>query len=364
MMKRSFVFLSVAIIALSCNKETDDFLWEKSYGPGTAYFIRSLPDSGILSCGSLNGSPYLLKLNKSRTVESEYTSDREGLFSSVCSGTSHFIAAGSSDGKLLLACIGKNGNLVWDTLLSASFKIRTTGLSCSGTGSFTAIGTARPDTIESGTSGILFVRFNETGIIGEKKEAAETNFVAAGRVTVDASGKILVPLTRKKPYAEPRASIAKYSGELNKLWETELFNNTSFGAASLDVTIDDAGNVYVTGTTEVTSDDGNLNNSFMAALTSSGTVKWKKYLEKTNSGTAIISDDNELLMMLNINCFIVNIAEPEDGADAGRIRMFEVCDPKATDAFGEDLDINYDGNIIVAGTRGGNYYLAMDSYIK
>jgi hypothetical protein len=363
-MKKSFVFLAAALIALSCNKETDDFIWEKSFGPGTAYFISSLPDSGIVSCGTLNGSPYLLKLKKDRTVESEFASEREGLFSSVWSGASRFIAAGSSDGMMLLTCISKNGSLVWDTLLAASFKIRTAGLIRSGSGSFTAVGTARPDSVETGGSGILFVRFDSTGMIGEIKEAAEDNFVASGNVTEDASGNILLPLTRKKLYSEPRTSIAKYSGELNKLWETELYNNTNFGAAGLDAITDDAGNVYVTGTTEVTSADSVLKNSFLAAITSSGTVKWKKYLEKTNSGTAIIMDDNELLMMLNTNCFIVNMADPADGADEGKIRMFEVCDSKNTDAFGEDLDINYDGNIIVAGTRGGNYYLALESYIQ
>jgi len=363
-MRRSFVFLAAVLIAVSCNKETDDFIWEKSYGPGTAYFVKSLPDSGIVSCGTLNGYPYLLKLKKDRTVESEFASEREGLFSSAWSGTSRYIAAGSSDGKMLLACISTKGNLLWDTLLSASFRIRMTGLVCSGSGSFTAVGTARPDSAETGTSGILFVRFDSTGIIGEKKEAAEASFVAAGKVTGDPSGNILMPLTRKKLFSEPRASITKYSGELNKLWETELYNNASFGAASLDAIADDAGNVYVAGTTEVTSADSILKNSFLAALNSSGTVKWKKYLEKSNSGTALIPDDNELLMMLNVNCFIVSMADPADGADEGRIRMFEVCDPKSTDAFGEDLDMNYDGNLIVAGKRGGNYYLALELYIQ
>jgi len=363
-MKKSFVFFTALLIAVSCNKETDDFLWEKSYGPGTAYFIKSLPDSGIVSCGTLNGFPYLMKLKKDRTVESEFASDREGLFSSVWAGTSRYIAAGSSDGKMLLACVSNKGSLLWDTLLSASFRIRMTGLISSGPGSFTAVGTARPDSVEPGTSGILFVRFDSTGIIGEKKEAAEASFVAAGKATIDASGNILLPLTRKKLYSEPRASVAKYSGELNKLWETELYNNTNFGAESLDAIADDAGNVYVAGTTEVTSADSVLKNSFLAALTSSGTVKWKKYFEKTNSGIAIILEDNELLIMLNVNCFMVNLADPADGADEGRIMMFEVCDPKRTDAFGEDLDIYYDGNLIVAGTRAGNYYLALESYIQ
>jgi hypothetical protein len=68
--------------------------------------------------------------------------------------------------------------------------------------------------------------------------------------------------------------------------------------------------------------------------------------------------------MLNTSCFIVSIANPEDGSDAGKIRMFEVCDSKETDAFGRDLDLNYDGNILVAGSKGGSYYMALKSKLQ
>jgi len=364
-MKKAFVFLAFVSVIVSCNRETDDFIWEKSYGEGSAFYINSLSDSGVVSCGTVNDSPYILKLDKDKKTEFEYFSPHKGSFSSVWfANGSRYVAGGASDGKMLLSCIGEKGNLIWDTLITASFKIRTTGIVSTVSGSLTAAGTASSDSVESGTSGILFVRFNIEGVISEKKETAESNFVAAGRITTDGSGNILIPLTRKKLYNESQSSIAKYSGELNRLWETELYNNTNFGASGSSALADEAGNVFVTGSTELSSADSVLNNSFLAAISSSGTVLWKKYLEKTNSGAAVIFDTDGLLMVLNTNCFIVSKAEPENGADAGTIKMFQVCNSKTTDAFGKDIDLYYDGNIIVAGSKGGNYYLALESYLQ
>ena len=67
-------------------------------------------------------------------------------------------------------------------------------------------------------------------------------------------------------------------------------------------------------------------------------------------------------MLMNNNCYIINIITPSDGVAAGRIKMFSICDSYNTDALGEDLDINYDKKILVAGTRGGSFYLALKSY--
>jgi hypothetical protein len=363
-MKKSFVFLVISLFVVSCNKEPDDFIWEKSFGQGDAFFVKAASDSGIVSCGTISDSPYLLKLKKDKTTAVEFTSDCEGLFNSVWFDTSGFVAGGSSNGKMLLACIGIDGNKVWDTLLISTFKVELTGLIYEGSGTLTAVGTAMPDSAESGSSGILFVKFDTTGKIISKKESTEASFVAASRITADGSGNILLPLTRMKPYSKSQASVAKYSAEFNKLWETVLYNNSNFGAASRGIIADDAGKIYVAGNTELSSGDSVLNNSFMVSLSSSGSINWKKYLEKTNSGTALIFNEDESLMMLNTGCFIVSIANPEDGSDAGKIRMFEVCDSKETDAFGRDLDLNYDGNILVAGSKGGSYYLALKSKLQ
>jgi hypothetical protein len=363
-MKKSFALLTLALSLVSCNKETDDFIWQKSFGKGDAFLVQLASDSGIVSCGTLNNTPYLLRLKKDKTTELEYSSEKQGLFTSVWFDTSRYIAGGSSDGKMLLACIDNAGTKIWDTLLTAAFKIRVTGLSYSGSGNLVAVGTAMADSVESGSSGILFLKFDTAGNIILKKEATDNNFIAANKVATDHTGNIFLPLTRKKPYAKAQASVAKYSGEFNKLWETELYNNTNFGAASLGVVLDDLGNVYVSGETELSSADSVLNNSFLASLTSSGAVRWKKYLEKTNSGSDVVIDDDDVLLMLNTNCFIVNMANPDDGADEGKIRMFGVCNSKETDAFGKDLDINYDGNLLVAGSQGGNYYVALKSIIQ
>jgi len=119
--------------------------------------------------------------------------------------------------------------------------------------------------------------------------------------------------------------------------------------------------IYFSGNTELSVDDGVLNNSFLVSLSSSGSVNWKKYFEKSNAGTALIFDENRLLMMLNRNCFIVSLANTDDGSEAGRLRIFDVCDPVNTDALGADFDLTYEGNILMAGSLGGYYYLALKS---
>ncbi len=37
----------------------------------------------------------------------------------------------------------------------------------------------------------------------------------------------------------------------------------------------------------------------------------------------------------------------------------DACDPFSTDALGMSFDTDYDGRILVAGSRGGNYYMAL-----
>ncbi len=363
-MRKSLVLLALSLTVVSCNKATNDFIWEKSFGPGNAFFLRSSADSGIVSCGTINDNPYLLKLTKDKKTEVEFTSERKGLFNSVWFDTSRFITGGNNEGKMLLACIDNDGSKVWDTVLTASFKVELTSLSYSGSGNLVAAGTAIPDSAVSGSAGIFFVKFDTTGQIIEKKTITETGFVAANKITSDGSGNIFLPLTRRKTGAKSQASVAKYTAEFNKIWETELYTNPDFGAAALGIILDGQRNIYVSGETELSAEESVLYNSFLVSLTSSGSIRWKKYLEKSNAGTALIFDDNEVLMMLNTNCFLINMADPDDGSDAGRIRMFDICDSKDTDAFGKDLDLNYDGNLLVAGSKGGNYYLALKSLMQ
>jgi hypothetical protein len=360
-MSKSVSFFLLVIILVSCKKEDDNIIWQRSFGQGNAFFIETAPDSGILSCGTTMGKPYLVKLARDKSVATDYSSDRNGLFSAVWSDTVCFIAAGSSSGKMLLTRIDKSGNKVWDTTIVAGFYLDITSLVHTGNGNFLAVGSASPDSSDNGASGILFIRFDTTGSVIENKEITGTDFVSASNAAVDGSGNIYLPLTRKTGSQKPKALVAKYNSDIQKLWETELYNNPNFSAACYDAVVDESGSVYATGKTEAANESGTLDNSFLATLSSSGAVGWKKYLENSNSGSAVIINDSEGLMMLNRNCFIIRKADVLDGSEAGTIRMFSECDSYTTDAFASDMSFYYDGNILTAGSLGGNFFLALKS---
>lgn len=361
-MKRVFPLIVVIVLLASCKKSESDFIWERSYGKGMALFVRTSSDSGLIACGEVTGKPYLIRLDNTRKLILEYKGEYAGLFSSVWFDTSGYIAGGNSGGKMSLVRLSPKGINLWDKSLDAGFNVDYSKLFYTGNGILLAIGTASPDSSGSGATGLLFVRFDTTGNIINVKKITETDFVSANNAVVDNSGNVFLALTRKGVSSKTKASVAKYNDQLQKLWETDLFNNPGFGAASLAIRTDGSGNVFVAGKTELSSTSGVLNNSFLASLNPAGYVTWKRYLENSNEGSSIIFDGITNLMMLNKNCFIINILNPVDGTDAGRIRTLSLCSSENTDALGSDLDINYDKYVLIAGSRGGSFYLAMKSY--
>jgi hypothetical protein len=360
-MKRLIPLLIPIILFSSCRKSESDFIWEKSYGKGKALFIKTSSDSGFTACGEMAGKPYFIRLNKARNLMIDFNAENPGLFSSVWFDTSGYIAGGNTGGKMLLMRYSPEGNKLWEKTPDSYFKIDYTELIYTGNGNLLAVATASPDSSGSGATGLLFVRFDTTGQIINEMEITETTFISANEAVVDNEGNIFLALTREATGGKPKASIAKYDNLFQKLWETELYSNPDFGAASLAIKLDETGNIYVAGKIELTVEGGVLNNSFLVSLNNTGSIRWKKYLENSNAGAALVLNDFGNLMMLNKNCFIINIVNPDDGSDAGRMRMFSICDSYNTDALGTDIDINYDKNILVAGTRGDNFYLALKS---
>jgi hypothetical protein len=360
-MKKLIPFFLLAMVFCSCKKEEDNnIIWEKSPGEGNAFFVESTTDSGVLGCGTLSGKPYLVKYNNGKSIEAEYTSGRPGLFSSALSINAGYIAAGSSGGKMLLAHIDNDGVNVWDKTISASFWLDLANLIDEGEGILLAIGSASPDSSENGDTRILFVRFNREGQVIEK-DSAETGFVAVNNVCADGMGNIYLAVTRRTRSQKPKAIIMKFNSDLQKLWETELYNNPDFTAACYDAAFDASGNILVTGRTEASSLTATLNNSFLASVSISGRVNWKRYIENSNSGSSVIMNGSDEVFMLNRNCFIISRAGFGDGAQTGIIRMFSQCDSYTTDAFGYDMNLDHEGNILVAGSNGGNFYLALKS---
>ena len=355
-----FLFL---LLFLSCTKKSDsDFIWEKSYGTGEALFLNTSSDSGFVAGGRKEGKPYFLRADKNRNLIIDFQADISGLFTSAWFDTTGYFISGSSVGKMLLTRYSMAGEKVWEKSVDAGFKIDFTNLFYTGNGSFLAIGTASPDSSAYGSAGLFFVAFDKSGQITTQKKITETSFISANEAVVANDGNIFLALTRKTTNAKTKASVAKFDNTFQKLWETELYNNPAFGAVSLSIKPDGTGNICVGGNTEISTKDGTSNTSFLASLSNTGTIRWKKYLEGSNRGSSLIFDYSGRLIMLNRNCFIVNITNPADGSDAGRMQMLSVCNSDNTDAFGLDIGINYDRNILVAGSMGGHFYLALKSY--
>ena len=359
-MKKIFVLLLFSLLIISCKKESDNIIWQRSFGEGNALFVMSSPDSGIVACGEVSASPFLIKLSRDKSTETTFTYPGGGLFSSAFYCDSFFIAAGSSEGSMLLSRIDAEGMLVWDAAVTTGFNISLTKLLPDGT-DLLAIGSTGPDYSAAAAYGLLFVKFDTSGNIIDTTEVTENEFISVGNAVKDYQGNIYLALTRQETDKKPRASVAKFNSSFQKLWEEELYNNTNFGAGCLGIAIGESDSLYLTGKTEVSREAGTLDNSYLASMSTSGNIGRKKYLENSNSGTDLITNESGEILLLNSNCFIIGVIDPMNGYDIRLIRMYNECDSYHSDAFGADLDLDYDGNILAAGSRGGSFYLALKS---
>ncbi|MZP56698.1 MAG: hypothetical protein GT600_14740, partial [Bacteroidales bacterium] len=129
---------------------------------------------------------------------------------------------------------------------------------------------ASADSSYEGTTGMLFVRFDADGGISLNKGVTENSFISANNAAVDGSGNVYLSLTRKTEGSKSKMSVAKYNSDINKIWETELYNNVNFGASGRGILVDNNSNIFVTGKTEVSKETGTLDESFLASLSSSG----------------------------------------------------------------------------------------------
>ena len=350
----------IIVLFSGCRKEKGYFAWEKSYGRGEARYIKVNSDSGLIACGVSENMPYMLRLDKNKMTVIEYRADVIGVFTSILYDTSGYITAGSTKGKMLLMRLSKKGNKTWDKIIDPGFNVSQTQLLILEDGSYLAIGSASTDTIYEAQAGLFFINFDSTGLVMNEFEYKNGPFIASSEAVNDNSGNIYMALTRKEAHAEPKATVAKFNSSFQRIWELELSNNPAYGAASMAIRYDESGKLYVAGRTELPKEGGDLiNNSFIASISLTGSLNWKKYPENSNAGISIIKNSAGELVLLNKNCFIANLLDPNNGADGGRIRIFNVCDPYNTDAIASDFDIDFNNDFIVAGSVGANFYIAV-----
>jgi len=363
-MQKTIVLLIVLFLSISCNRESSIFMWEKSMGEGNSFFVNESPDSGIVAGGELNHKPFIVEFDRKRSLLYTVSYPGNGVFSSGWGDTSGYIAAGSTEGKMLIARFGRTGRPIWDTTFATSSHISFSRLVYEGGGILLAAGTADPDSTSSGMAGLLFVRFDTTGNIITKKEVTDDWFTAAGNIAEDGSGNIYIPVTNRSNSSRPRAAIAKFSPDLNLTWQTDLYNNSSYSSSATSVFLDGS-YIYVTGRTEMAEQEGTVDDSFIAALNASGLLAWKKYMEIYNAGSRFRINDEGTMMLMNRNCFLINLLS-NFGSDSapdisGLLRLFDGCDSKNTDAAGNDFYIDHEGNITACGSLGGNFYISVKS---
>ena len=359
-MKKTLYLLLTFALLYGCKKsETYITLWENSFGAGAAKFIKVDSDLGIVVCGVSEGKPYLARLDKDKVVVTEISAETNGVFTSVLLDMSGYIVGGSSEGKMLIMRFSETGNKLWEKSIETSFKIERTRLLKISDNNFLAIGSAEPDAVYDAASGILFEVFDSTGQELNKQEyTIGGHFLACNEAAIDNSGCIYLALTRKNAHTKSKASVAKFSSELNRLWEQDLANNPAYGASSLAIAYNED-NVFVGGKTELLKEGGLIDNSFIACLSSDGDLKWRKYPENSNSGVSIAINSIGEVNLLNINCFVVNVLSASTGNDNRRIRLYDVCEPATTDAFASDFDIDSNNNLVMAGSREGMFYVAV-----
>jgi hypothetical protein len=359
-MKKILIFLILPALLISCKKTAENIVWEKSYGTGKAVFVKSAGDTGFVSCGESGGRQYLLSVDKNGNKIFEYKSESQGLLTSCIAGNGYYLSVGSSGGKMMISMVDLTGTVIWDSVFNSSFTVDYTSLCSLGGDSFLAIGSADPDSSVKATTGLSFVWFDGSGTVTQKTDSVYSGYIAVKGAAIDNSGNLYMAMTRIGSGGKLKAEVTKYNSDFQKLWEKELYNNPSYGAASQGIMLDADNLPVITGRTELTVSSGTENNTFVARYFFKGDSIQKQYLEYANSGSSVISDGAGQFMVLNSRCLIINILD-QNIKVSGIIRTYSSCDSKTTDSFGYSMDMTGDGNIVIAGSKGDGYYIAVKS---
>lgn len=359
-MIRRAVYLTLFLVAVaSCDREKDDFLWEHKAGAGRAYFIESVADSGFVNGGTLNGKAYFMLNERSGKKIFDFTSDNKGSYRSVVNDTAYRIIAGADGSQLLLTRLDKTGNMVWEKLIDAGGSVGNAIIMRDGDAVFNVLCGPDADSINLATSVVSLIRIDTSGTELGRITRTYSGFFSIADVIPVTGGNFAAAVTKGFPGGKTNGSVVLLNSNLQHLWERELSTNPSYAAASLSICKGENNGYIISGKNELAFEGEDLVNSYIAAVSSSGVMLWKRYPENSNEGVAVMRDDNGLVFLLNKNCFIVNRLDGDEVLETGRIRTYLACDSYDTDAKAGAFAFRYDGSLLMAGAKAGNYYLAI-----
>jgi len=354
------LFLILAAV-ISCEREEDDFVWQFRQGSGRAYFIENTADSGFVSAGILNGKAYTMMNDRKGRKVFSYTSEYAGSYRSVWKDTSVYIVAGVSDSKLILGRLSNEGVLVWEKTVDTEGVVSNVFLFSRGEGEFSVVCSAGPEDITLTASKLSVVSFDTSGVISSQLDRDYLGLFAVTGIADRPDGSITLAVTKSYPGGKSDAYTVRIGSDLNTIWQKELITNPSYGGASLGLCRAPSDGVYVIGRTEYISGDELFTNTFISAVSSTGSVRWTSYPESSNEGAAVRLNESGVIYLLNKNCYIVNRLEDNqsNATDEGNIKVYAVCDSYDTDALADSFTINFDGNLLLAGSQSGSYFIAL-----
>lgn len=355
---RNILLLLLLFQLVSCSKDKAEFILQKSFGSGSAFDAEIASDTSFIIAGESDQAPLFIKTGTGSAIDINYSPDLIGSYTEVVENAGGYLLAGCSDGNILISSIDKEGVELWDTIVSVNPYIRTTRMCEYDNDTYMLIASDHPDSLVA--SSFIVALFDIDGDILQINEASPGFKPSITDLTIVSVSEIYVSITKNSGGLNSKASVARISGEGAIIWETELYNNRDYMAGSLAI-MADGGNLYVAGRTEYTGGEGDVSNSFVSALSQSGTVNWKKYLETGNIGSDLAFDSNMNLVLLNQNCLILTNISLPDADDTQQVRVLEVCDSYNTLTLGRALALSNDDNYFIAGSKDNKFYYALKS---
>jgi len=359
--KNTLVLLIMLTTLFSCESENSDFAWQYKQGSGHAYFIENTSDSGFVSAGTLNGKAFTMMTSKDGKKVFSFSSQYDGSYQTVWRDTSVYMVAGVSGSSLVIGRLSKEGTLVWENMVETGGLVSTVFLYNTGGGNFSAVCSAGTGDVTLATSTLSVVSFDTSGVVTSQKSREFIGLFAVTGIAGETDGALAMSVTKVFSDLKPHAYAIQLGSDLNSVWEKELITNPSYDGASLGICRGASNGIYIIGRTEYTSGEDFFINTFISSITSTGMVNWTKYPESSNEGVAVRVDESAIIHILNRNCFIVNRLEDlgTDVLDQGGIKVLSVCDSYDTDALASSFTINHEGNLLLAGSQAGSYFIGL-----
>ena len=356
---KKIIILAFIVLVASCKKENQsEFMWEKKAGSGYAWVSEVINDTVFALAGQVDSKALFMITDQTGEPELVYYSDVEGAYTSLSYTSSGYFLAGHSGGNILATHIDNEGITVWDTVITSGTYANYSKIISIDEGIFFITAGNSPDSLISSNF--------ETLVIGENGNVLEQNTASPGfkasltDMVLLSPGSVGASVTKNSGGDKSKSSVMAITLEGSIIWETELFNNSSYEAATNGI-ISNGQELFVCGSLEMIVSDKILINSFAATLTLAGESPDKEFLENSNSGTDLVLDAGGNLAVLNKNCLVISLVPVPFNNTKEIFRTLDVCDSYNTDIYGYSVSLTSENNYLIAGEKAGKFFYALRS---